>query len=66
VTRTKTPTQAKRGETISLVRYIHKADGWEPELITGKYNARSDDEWQLTVDGTLTSFPRDEWELCRP
>lgn len=62
----KAPAHAKRGENITLVRWVLHRDGWAPETIEGRYDSRNDEAWTLLVDGTATDFPRSEWELCRP
>lgn len=58
--------QAEKGERVGLVRYVPGREGWRAELIEGEYLGRDAHEWRLAVEGTPHTYPRDQWELCRP
>ncbi len=51
---------AKRHSSIELVRYEHRAEGWVPVVVKGKYKRIT--ETSIVLD--IGEYPRDVWMVC--
>jgi hypothetical protein len=53
----------RRGQTLHLVRWLHRAGGWTPETIAGVFVRFSSDHWVVDLAGKRVELLRTE---CAP
>lgn len=53
------------GRFARFVKWVPKADGWEPQYLRGRVVAKNDGEWIVAVDGEEKRVVKKEWSVYR-
>lgn len=53
------------GQFARFVKWVNKADGWEPQYLRGRVVAKKDGEWIVAVDGEERRIVKKEWSVYR-
>ncbi|NQX05321.1 hypothetical protein HQQ82_12535 [Rathayibacter sp. VKM Ac-2856] len=53
------------GRFARFVKWVHRADGWEPQYLRGRVLRKTDGAWIVAVDGEETRVMKQEWSVYR-
>ncbi|WP_139344522.1 hypothetical protein [Rathayibacter sp. VKM Ac-2630] len=53
------------GRFARFVKWVPRADGWEPQYLRGRVIAKRDGEWIVSVNGEEKRVIKKEWSVYR-